>query len=225
MNNLIIEFIGPNGSGKASVASLVQEGLRERGYPVNLYNLNEWSGSLLYDGSVRMWLRAVRRYMAHSVRCACLAPGAALRLRPLVRKAVLMEELHGSPGACLVDEGPGHTFLRLVASGRISHSGRLVRELEMADIRVYLDADSDELMDRLKGKHEGHWTQRLDVSERVRYLDRYRSYYWSMVHKECRDISIDTRGRKIEEVAALVVDHIVDWSSPESRRLSGGRAS
>lgn len=87
-----------------------------------------------------------------------------------------------------------------------------------------MDADSDELVERLKGKHEGHWIQRLDVTERVRYLDRYRSCYWSILHDKNCDICVDTRGRTIEEVAAMVVECIVAKSSVESPHLSGGES-
>ncbi len=158
---MLVEVIGPNGSGKATLArGLSQAGVAE---VVRLTGHANASAIRALLCRPRFAVTAVRAGL-HRDRSA---------LSAIARRDAALAALEPGDVPLLVDEGAWHGLLSHCARGTVPAEPAAFTRLRRPHVFLVVRAPVSVCVERLRTKHAGHWAHQRDDASLGDVVDRY----------------------------------------------------
>jgi len=206
---MIVEFVGPNGSGKATIIDELSRQLTNRGEAAETVsfrstNVSLWQGLRNNPALARKVIRG---------------PILTRRMRVIVRRDAMLQRLPATTRT-LVDEGPRHGLMSLAASGQLSDIKEHLAALREPDIIVAMQADITVLLPRLRRKHDRHWSHDYNDMRLTERLARYLAIQDDFVRRTPIPVVYCANGPgSLTETATALLDDLLQLES-QLRRSS-----
>jgi deoxyadenosine/deoxycytidine kinase len=221
-NSIIVEFVGPAGSGKSTLSKALLERLRDakiltRPTYKKVENIPFFVRNLLCSLPLifQIYLRSDRRYSLWYHLTAIVTINGWDRL--------IKESAAKDKALFLIDQGPVYmiTFETLFGSRRVESD--IMRDYwerifknwaETIDYIIWLDTSLPELTERIRKRETVHGVKALNDSEAYKYLESYRQTYEAVVLKmmacsrELKVLRIDTGKVSIEDAIEKIVNEL-----------------
>jgi hypothetical protein len=167
--SMLVELVGLEGGGKATVLRELVTELTRRNHPAVAETIRSPA-----IGHRRATLSNVPLAAAYYRESAPVSRRDRTELSGVVRRSAVLARLQPL-GWTFVDEGPRHRLFALVANGVVEDGSQMLRRLHKPDLIVSVRCEPPLAAQRLRTKHANHWSHQMDPGPLMARLERYAS--------------------------------------------------